>query len=265
MKNQPIKMLLLGLSTALFSPAFAQTSGQITYEVAKKIDPSALRIVINGEVVKPGDANFPADIPDTRTFGQKVLFTDKYAKETIENGGGMMVKTIRGGGPGMGVPKTTQLGRPYEETSFVDLVQQQTLTVLTVGKDKEVKTYHAQTPIKRAEGWQLTDQTKKIAGYVCRKATVPFQKETYTVWFTTDLPITYSPIRELTPERGVVLLIESSREQFRASKVSSSGVAATDVTPGQMGQTATEEQLKDIREKARADFQQKMMMNMEQN
>lgn len=260
-------MLLLGLSTALVSPAFAQTSGQISYEVAKKIDPSGLRIMINGEAVKPGDPNFPADIPDTRTFEQKVAFTDKYAKETVENGAGMgmAVRRVMGPGGGGGVPKTTQLGRPYEETSYVDLAGQQMLTYLTVGKDKEAQTYTTKTPIKRAEGWQLTDQTKKIAGFQCRKATVPYQKETYTVWFTTDLPITYSPIPQLTPERGVVLMIESSKEQFRATKVANNGVAEKDVTPSGSAQAVTEEKLKDIREKARADFQQKMMMNMEQN
>lgn len=250
----------------LLSPAFGQTSGQIAYEAARKIDPSALRIVINGEVVKPGDPNFPTDIPDTRTFGQKVSFTDKYAKETLEGGGGMMVRqVVGGGGAGPGVPRTTQLGRPFEESNYVDLVLQQTVTYLTVGKDKEAKTYRAQIPIKRAEGWQLTDQTKKIAGYTCRKATVPFQKETYTVWFTTELPITYSPIRQLTPEQGVVLLIESSREQFRATKVSTNGVVEKDVRPASLtAQSVTEEQLKDIRDKARADFQQRTL-EAEQN
>jgi GLPGLI family protein len=256
--------LLIILFATLLSPVFGQNAGQIAYEVTKKIDQSDIRVMINGEAVKPGDPNFPVDIPDTRSFGQKVLFTDKYAKEIVENRA-VAIKMIQNGGPGMGVPKTTQLSSPFEETSYIDLAQQQTLTYLTVGKDKEAKTYRAQAPIKRAEGWQLTEQTKKIAGYLCRKATVPFQKETYTVWFTTELPITYSPVRQLTPERGVVLLIESSREQFRATKVSTNGVASTDVTPGGSAQAVTEEQLKDLRDKARADFQQKLMMNMEQN
>ncbi|MVM40272.1 GLPGLI family protein [Spirosoma sp. HMF3257] len=265
MKTHSILALLLSLLLAAARPVLAQPSGQITYEAVRKVDLSAMRIVINGEQIKPGDPNFPADIPDTRTFGQKVMFADNYAKESRDEQN-VVVRMVGGsGGPGGGgaPPRSTNFGRPFDEKLFVDLANQKTVTLLTVGKDKEAKTYRAEAPIQRATNWQLTDQTKKIAGYTCRKATVPFKKETYTVWFTTELPITYSPVRELTPESGVALLIESSREQFRATKVNLSAVDAKDVQPPQ-AQTVTPEQLADLRQKAMADFQQQIMMG-EQN
>lgn len=257
MKLQTI--LAVSLQFAVVSPAFAQQSGQITYEVVRKIDPSGMRIMINGEQVKPGDPNFPADIPDTRTFGQKILFTGNFVKENRDDQNTMIRTMVQD--PGMGrAPQTSEMGKPFEEQVFVDLSASKLITLLTVGKGEQAQIYKSELPLKRAEGWQLTDQTRKIAGYLCRKATLPLKKENYSVWFTTDLPLNYSPIHELTPEKGVVLLIESSREQIRATKVNLSAVAEKDVEPPAKAQTATPQQLADLREKAMADFRQQLMM-----
>ncbi|HEX9957252.1 MAG TPA: GLPGLI family protein, partial [Fibrella sp.] len=207
--------LLIVLLTAAIHSLQAQSSGQLTYEVVRKVDQNNMRVVIDGEQVKPGDPNFPTDVPDTRTFSQHLNFAGDYAREERDDQGAVVRTVMTLGG---GAPQTTNMGRPFTEQLFVDLANQKTITLLTVGKEKEAKTYRAETPIQRADNWQVTDQTKKIAGYTCRKATVPFRKETYTVWYTTDLPLTYSPIRELTPEKGVAMLIEGSREQYKATK-----------------------------------------------
>ncbi|QIP15906.1 GLPGLI family protein [Spirosoma aureum] len=263
MKTYSILATILSLLATMSRPALAQTvsaaqwSGQITYEVVRKVDPNSMRIIINGEQVKPGDPNFPADIPDTRTFSQKLLVAGNFAKVNRDEEG-MVVRVGLGGGGA--APQTTNMGRPFEEQVFLDLNGQKAITILTIGKDKEAKNYRAETPLQRASDWQLTDQTKKIAGFTCRKATIPFRKETYTVWFTTELPFTYSPIQELTPEAGAVLLIESSREQFRATKVSTSAVDAKDVQPVTTAETVTAAQLADLRQKAAADFRQQLMM-----
>lgn len=259
MKTHFFLSLLLTLLVAAVRPCLAQTSGQINYEVVRKVNPADMRIVIDGQQVKPGDPNFPTDIPDSRTFGQKVLFTDKYAKES-RDGQNAVVRTIVEDGVSGGAPRTTNVGRPFEEQVFVDLANRKTITLLTVGKDKETQTYRAETPVEPVSGWQLTDQTRKIAGYSCRKATVPFRKETYNVWFTTDIPVTYSPVPELTPEAGMVLLIEGSREQFRATKVNLSAISASEVQPPANAKTVTTEQLTDLRQKALADFRQQLQL-----
>ncbi|GAB3942861.1 hypothetical protein GCM10028805_08140 [Spirosoma harenae] len=240
---------------------FAQTaattwSGQITYEGVRKIDPSQMRIVINGEQVKPGDPNFPADIPDSRMFGQKVLISGTYAKESRDEQAAVV--RVRGDG---GPAQTRSFPRPFTEQIFVDLKDQKKVTLLTVGKDADAKTYQSEAPIQRISGWQLTDQTRKIAGYTCRKATVPYNKETYTVWITTELPITYSPIHELTPETGAVLLIEGSKEQFKATKIDTTSPDASTVTPNSKAQTVTPAQLTELRQKAITDFQQQLQLN----
>ncbi|MCE7067090.1 GLPGLI family protein [Dyadobacter sp. CY326] len=249
-----IKILLAALWLAA-GQAYAQFSGQINYEVVRKIDPSQLRMVINGEPVKPGDPNFPTDIPDSRTVGQKVLFARNYIREIMDDQNMIVQRMTADGSP----PKTTNLGRPFDEYRCVDLAGQKVISVLTL-KGPEPKTYKSETPIQRISGWQLSGQTKKIAGYSCKKATVMFKNEPYAVWFTEELPATYSPVHELTPEKGVVLLIEGSREQFKASKVQSREVNAKDVEPQTGAQQISKEELNDLREKEMADFRQRKMM-----
>lgn len=256
-------LLVTGLSAA--QPLHAQSTGRISYEVARRVDPSKMHIVINGQEVRPGSPDFPADIPDTRTSSQTLSFAGDFAKETQEGGGMMIRTTLEGpGGPGPGgrAPQTTNLGRPFEESTYLNLKERSAATVLTIKKDDKATEYRADAPIGKTDGWQLTEQTKKIAGYTCRKALVPFRKETYTVWLTTELPFTYSPIRELTPDKGVVLAVEGSMEQFRATKVDlKAAVADADVRPTAQAQSVTAAELKDLREKARADFRQRMVDN----
>ncbi|SDF76849.1 GLPGLI family protein [Dyadobacter soli] len=247
---------LLSMIALLFAaaPIFAQTSGQINYEVVRKIDQSRLRFMVNGEEVKQGDPNFPTDVPDTRTIGQKVLFAGNFVRESRDEEN-MMLRVRQEPG---GIPQTTNAGRPFEEYVVIDIASQKVLTFVTVSKDKETRTYKTEAPIEATSGWQLTQQTKKIAGYSCQKAIVNYHKEPYSVWFTTELPFRYSPVPALTPEKGVVLLVEGSREQFRATKVSTGKVDDKAVMPDMHAESVSQEQMTDIRQRAMADFHQKM-------
>ncbi|KQS27824.1 hypothetical protein [Dyadobacter sp. Leaf189] len=249
-----ITILLAALWLAA-GQAYAQFSGQISYEIVRKIDPSQLRMVINGEPVKPGDPNFPTDLPDSRTFGQKSYFSGNYVKEVLDDQNTIVSRVSANGGPG----RTINLGRPFDEYKLVDQEGSKIVTFLTM-KGPESKSYQTETPIERASGWQVTGETKKIAGYPCKKAVVKLKNEPCSVWFTEALPVTYSPVHELTPEKGVVLLIEGTREQFRAVKVQSGDVSDKDVAPQPDAQPVSKEELNDIREKALADFRQQKMM-----
>lgn len=247
----PFGLLLAGA-------AAAQTSGRIRYEVTQRIDPSQLHIVINGQVAKPGSPDFPtADIPDSRTFGMSLAFAGNYAREQRE--GGAMRTLV--GGPNA-APQNSVVKRPFEETTYLDLAGRATTTVLTVKKDAATTAYRSDAPYLAPTGWTMTGQTKKIAGYTCRKATAPFRKETYTVWVTTELPFTYSPVRELMPDRGVVLALEGEREQYQATKIDPKPVPEAEVRPTQTAQIVTPAELKDLREKAQADFRQRLMEDL---
>ena len=249
----------LGLLAA--GAAVAQASGRINYEATQRTDLSKASITVNGQAVKPGSPDFPTDLPESRSFGLTLSFANNYAKEQRE-GGGMTVRTVTMNGTGeapAGAPQISNLARPFEEVTYLDLANRSITTVLTVKKDDVPTAYRTDAPIEAAANWTVTTQTKKIAGYTCRKATVPFKKETYTVWFTTELPFTYSPVRGLTPEKGVVLALESEQEQFRAAKVDLKAVPEAEVKPSATAQKVTVAEMKDARDKALANFRQKMM------
>ncbi|HEX8329523.1 MAG TPA: GLPGLI family protein [Hymenobacter sp.] len=257
MKNAATTLVLsfaLGLLAA--GVAVAQTSGRISYEATQRVDMSQMRIVINGQVVKPGSPDFPTDIPESRSFGMTLAFAGNYAKEEREGANAVTRTIVSETGS---APEVMSIPRPVTEAAYLDLANRTTTTVLTVKKDHTSTAYRSEAPIAAPTGWTVSNQTKKIAGYTCRKATVPYKKETYTVWVTTELPFTYSPVRELTPEKGVVLALESEQEQFRAAKVDLKAVPAAEVQPLATAQKVTPAELKDVREKAMADFRQKMM------
>ncbi|SFQ02069.1 GLPGLI family protein [Hymenobacter arizonensis] len=262
MKNA-VKNLVLTFAAGLLAAggALAQTSGRINYEATQRVDLSQVRIIVNGQAIKPGSPEFPTDIPETRSFGLTLTFAGTAAKEQRE-GGGMTMRTVSMNSTGdspASAPQVTNFARPFEEATYLDLANRTTTTVLTVKKDDNPTTYRSDAPISAPINWTVTSKTKKIAGYTCRKATVPYKKETYTVWFTTDLPFTYSPVRDLTPEKGVVLALESEQEQYRATKLDLKAVPQAEVQPNSTAQKVTAAEMKDAREKALADFRQKMM------
>ena len=233
---------VLATQPLIAQPVAPAWSGQITYEGIHKIDPASLKFLDdNGELMKPGDPNFPKDIPDNRMSEQKVLINGAYAKVTGNNH----------------VMPQSGSRRPFTEQTFVDLNALKKVTIVTVGTGPDAKAYQADVPLQRVNGWQLTDQTRKVASYTCRKSTVIYKKETYTVWITTELPFTYSPIQELTPDTGAVLLIEGSKEQYKARKVAKTTLNESALKPTVQAQTVTADQLTEIRQKAIADFVEK--------
>ena len=273
LRSIAIALIWLNLASQL---ANAQpTSGKISYEVMQKIDMSQIRMVINGQEVRPGSAEAPTDLPETRSFLQEFIFSGQHGKEEQDRngGGGVMIRQVmRDGGPGDAGPgpggsegrgNRNFNGRPFERSVFFDLAAQKTVEVLTIKKDSVTKQYQTELPLKRVTGWQETEKTKKIAGYLCKKATVPFRNMSYTIWYTTELPFTYSPISSLTPEKGVVLQIESDNEAFKATKVAAQDVKESEVMPPKNAQVVTPDELNTIRQKAMADMRQQMMNNFQ--
>ena len=131
---------------------------------------------------------------------------------------------------------------------FVDLTNKAYLQTFTK-PDDSTKTYLAEEPYHAAKDAKLAgDKTKKVAGFVCKKATVTMRDETYTVWYTQELPFSYSPINGLLPEEnGVVLAAESSRRSFTAKKVDFKPVPADKVAPPANAEKISEDQMRDMR------------------
>jgi hypothetical protein len=259
MKQTSILSLLLLLCVSFGLSSFAQTSsGIITYEGMRKLDPSLIRVVINGDVVEAGSPDAPADLPDVISFSQQLVFANNSAKEVKDNPGPVVRRFM--GTPGDAGPgEALKIDPPFIENTFLDLAGKKYVRTLEIKKNGKAENYQTDEPYKKAEGWKDAGKTKKIAGYSCKKATATWKGETYSIWYTTDLNFTYSPINGLVPDKGVVLEIEGSSQSFKATKIENKAVSESQFTPSADVQVVSNTQYEDLRSKAQADFRQKMM------
>lgn len=265
-------VLLTGLSTLAHAQSAATApSGKITYEGLRRVDLSRIRMSVNGQDIRPGSGDVPEGVPDVVSFTQKLIFAGSYAKEERDRPQNPMRQNRAGdatsspdgtsangrptGGPGMGMM------RMNDQETYLDMANRQRISIMTVRRDSATQRYRTERPFPKADGWETSDKTKKIAGYVCHKATVTRRNAPYTIWYTTDLPFTYSPIADLTPDKGVVLQIESDDESYKAAAVSLEPVDAASLQPPTDVKIISQEELEQIRRKQMADFRQRMMQN----
>lgn len=274
--------LFVAGSLLLAQAASAQdaiSSGEIRYEATRRIDMSQVRVNINGQEVRPGGTlpnGQTLDIPQTTTFGQSLLFTKDLAMEKRDQPN-MMTRTVRMGGEGRPDGggdrgergdrgqdgQRTRGGRfssAFENMTYIDMASQTQITVLGVKKDSLTTDYYrSDSPIVRDSTWKEDDKTRKIAGYKCQKATANLKNTPYTIWYTTELPFTYSPVASLTPDKGVVLQIESDQEAYKATKIEAKPIDEATLRPNPKAKLVSKKAMEDIRRKAMASFRQRMM------
>ncbi|WP_375446506.1 GLPGLI family protein [uncultured Fibrella sp.] len=280
-----VGLLLTGVASAQTS---APTSGTIAYETMRRIDPSAMRININGQEVRPGGTlpnGRTFEVPETMEGTESFRFAGHWAmREPIDRRNMMQMRFQGGpggGGPGGGGgdgggqgPTAEQRQRmerfrnmrpPIEETTHTDLATGKTYTITALTVDSTHKEYYKSEQLAtRPADWEVTSKTKKILGYNCQKATCTVKDQPCTVWFTTDLPFTFSPAPNFTPDKGVVLLIESDDLLYRATKVNAGTIDEASLKPSDSAKPATKEELAEIRKKAMATFRQQSGMQFQQ-
>ncbi|WP_074407831.1 GLPGLI family protein [Aquimarina megaterium] len=68
--------------------------------------------------------------------------------------------------------------------------------------------------------WQLHAEHKKIGAYSCQKAMAKYRGREYTVWFTSEIPISHGPWK-LRGLPGLILEVteETGKFEFRAIKI----------------------------------------------
>lgn len=285
-------LTLLAGGLLLTGTALAQTtapsSGTIAYETMRRPDLANMRININGQEVRPGGAmpnggtfNPPETIEGTESF----RFAGQWAmREPMDRRNMMQFRGQGGpGGPGGGGGGGGQQGQgptaeqrqrmdrmrnmrfPIEETTHTDLSTGKTYTITALAVDSTRKEYYQSEQVAtRPADWEVSSKTKKILGYTCQKATCTVKDQPCTVWFTTDLPFTFSPATNFTPDKGVVLLIESDDLLYRATKISAGAVEEASLKPSTTAKSVTKEELGEIRRKAMATFRQQSGMQFQQ-
>jgi hypothetical protein len=249
-------MAMMGLGTAV---AQDKTAGVIDYE-------------LNAKFGRPGGDGDGSD-DQVITLNQHFSFSNGKGKLTTDRpaggfqggpGGGGQGGGRNGGGGGYqgggGGRGGGRMGGMFGGAAYVDLTSKKYLQVMRDMNDT-TKYYYAEEDYTPATGVDKSDKTKKIAGYECKKATVTIRDESFTVWYTTDLPFSYSPINGLLPDgNGVVLAAESNRRTFTAKKVDFKAVAATDVALPANAEKITTDQMRD----KRRDMMQRMREQRQQ-
>ena len=266
MKKLPFLALCGLLAATLCHPLAAQpaapAAGRLTYEATSRIDMSKAQVMglsSGGQATDLSAAGIQIqgpdgamlDLPRTRSYHQYLVFRGTQAREEREQAGAQVLMM---GGSGAAMPKVAP---PYTEQQYLDLTRQTRTTVTTIdGTAYALPTQPAPAP---PTDWQDLPQTKKIAGYTCHKATATYQQRPYTLWVTTQLPFTYSPVHELTPTRGVVLALSSDQQQYTATRLAAEPVTDAAVRPAPTAKPIAEAELRELRTQAQAAMQQRIM------
>ncbi len=258
-KTHLLTACLWGLLAAPCAYGQAPHSGVITYEGLRRIDPSQVRIVRNGDVLQAGSPDAP-ELPDAMPFSQRLTFAGTAGVEEQENAA-PVIRRFEGGSGAGGVRPSGPVTPPFTEKQYLDLAARTRTRVLEVQQDSVTHRYFAENPLPAAPNWQDTPKTRKIAGYPCRKATCSWKGQTYSLWYTTSLPFAYSPIPALTPARGVVLAVEGGGEGFTALRVESGPVNESGLRVPADARRVTPQALEDLREAAVADFHQQKLLS----
>jgi hypothetical protein len=270
-----------------------KTSGIIEYEVTSRMDLTMARTVMigpGGQVTQGSGADMP-DLPDLITSKQTLTFSSTKGKLESEGGGGPQILSFTSSMPaGAAVAGRTQaidvagpggstrafstgpggpglsLRPPLSNTTYIDLANKKYLTVTTEKKDSVTSnSWYAEEDYKNPADIKTSNKTKTIAGFKCQRGTVKLGEENFVFWYTTEIPLLFSPVNGVLPAEGVVLSIESSKRSYVAKKVEFKPIEDTEVSLPANAQKVTEEELKakrrQILEKFHNDRLEKLQLN----
>ncbi|TSE10505.1 GLPGLI family protein [Aquimarina algiphila] len=193
----------------------------------KKIIYIVLALVINYSANAQGkingiiDYNFVINNPDGTTFVRPyLLYFNNQFSNFVANGRAERIDNI----DDLGVMETTgemiqrkvidsDSPRDYVYTDLKEktmLFQEEIVREMFIVKEDVAN-------IK----WKLSKERKKIGKYSCQKAIGLFRGREYTVWFTTDIPVSFGPWK-LGGLPGLILQVDEDRNKFsfRVAKLS---------------------------------------------
>ena len=113
-------------------------------------------------------------------------------------------------------------GNIAEKTNFIAAGGQKKYYQNTLKKNLEIQ--NCQTLgdcfiiVSEFKKWQLTQETKKIAGYICYKATSTKKNIQVVAWYTPQVPVSFGP-KEYNGLPGLILEVENNFRYIRATKL----------------------------------------------
>ncbi|RPD38429.1 GLPGLI family protein [Chitinophaga barathri] len=289
--KKPITTILA--ATALLAAGIetrAQQSGVIEYEVTMRMEAGQMRVVTYSAAGgrSEGAPEGMPDLPNLITSKQTLTFSGGKGKLETEGGGGPRMMMM--GGPAGTVSDRSNTvvassgavpvgaagrgGRPFtanalrppvSNTTYIDLENRKYLDVSEERKDSVVENiWYSEENYKETPDFKTSGKTKKIAGYSCKRATVNQGDEQFVLWYTTEIPVSFSPVNGVLPEKGVVLSIESSKRSYIAKKIELKPIAETEVSLPATAQKLTAAELKEKRRSIMEKWHNEQFKKMQQ-
>lgn len=217
------------------------TSGTIQFE--KKVNLYALikkEVNADNEAwMKPIMEEFMKRNPQFKTLKSTLSFTDNktlYVPEEEE-----LAKEDWGIGPMEDQNNT--IYTDYSTNAFID--QKKVFDETFLVKDTA-----------RAFKWKITDETREIAGYTCRRANAIMMDSIYVVaFYTTEIPVTGGP-ESFNGLPGMILGVALPHENLTwfATKVTDTTLPPNTVAPPKKGKATNNSDLKATLRKATKDW-----------
>jgi GLPGLI family protein len=140
-----------------------------------------------------------------------------------------------------------QLSAGMDEKKIIDLKKR------TVRGEYKIngKKYFVDDVLQPATAIVYTKETKQLLGYTVTKAFVTDNGKKYTVWFTTQIPNSYSPEADLFAGlKGTVLEYSTNEYTCRATAINADGFKPAAVAADTTARKISKEQLEDLQEDA---------------
>ncbi|WCM41731.1 GLPGLI family protein [Flavobacterium sp. CBA20B-1] len=90
-------------------------------------------------------------------------------------------------------------------------------TKILFGEQIAYDYYHFEEDVPEIK-WKLINETKKIGGFTCKKATGKFRGRNYTAWYTEEIPVNAGPwkLKGLT---GLILEVADDKGVYKAQAI----------------------------------------------
>ncbi|NNE70622.1 MAG: GLPGLI family protein [Rhodothermales bacterium] len=221
-----MKTLLTLLACALVPMSALAQQGAIRYNATIKLNIE----------LPPGMEEMAAQIPDSRTTGRMLYFSESAAllkdapePETEESG------PVEIGGDGFRFRMDTR--RPDEETYYDFDAGTSVQKTDFLGR-----TFRIQGDIEEYR-WRLTGEQSEYLGYACQKAIAEQDSSTVEAWFTTEIPVSAGPAG-LTGLPGMILVanFDDGERTYTATDVDLEMDAMAMIAPPKGGREVSREE-----------------------